>query len=876
MYANVLIVETPGNIDQIYTYAIPAGMKVEVGAMVLVPLRRRNCKGIVLSVQETRPVFDHKSSPKSAGKGSASLSNDGKKESEEQESKVKEIRIREIKQVFAGPSMATPAALELAHWMADYYVCSLQKVIQLFLPPPVRVKEKLVYLFNPVRVGSVEEKLLPEAERRILELLRPKGTGAAGLTASEIKRKMGQAVEQELANLVTQQYLTVEIVYEPRVTPKKETMFRLKPSASVVPENPENPENSEHPQNLENAEQSGNAGSAKDGGPLELLKRAPRQQAIFNLLQEQPHSLTELKEKGVYKPDAIKALIDKGLIEKFEQGIERIPYGGQIEVSRPRFLNAAQQEACQTLCGSLAGQSRCKWLLYGVTGSGKTEVYLRVMEEALKQGKQVLYLVPEIALASQVIIQLLAAFGEQVAVLHSALAEGERYDQWRKIKEGRAKVVLGPRSAVFAPFSKLGLIIIDEEHENTYKQNEPDPRYDARTVAEKMAELTGAVLVLGSATPSLRTFYAASQGKYGLLKLAGRVGSRLLPHIEIIDMKRERLEGNSGLFSAKLLAALRQTIEAGEQAILFINRRGFHTYVMCRECGKPLLCPRCNITLNYHRAKGKLVCHYCNFVRALPRNCPFCGSTYVRYYGTGTERVAEELRRFFPELPFIRMDTDTTQRKDSHFQMLQAFREGRAKVLIGTQMIAKGLDFPQVTMVGILNPDFLLNMPDYQAGERAFQLMTQVAGRAGRGEEPGNVYIQTYDPEHYLFAAVLKQDYEEFYRQEIANRQMLQYPPFTYLARILASGYNEKQVQERIAYWAALLEKQLAEEKTVEILGPGPAPIDFLKKRYRYHIIIKSTELVPVQKLASLVREKALTLGGEIRTIIDVEPQSLL
>lgn len=824
MYANILIVDKPGNYERVFTYSIPAGMKVQSGAMVLVPVRRQYCQGLVLSLQEKQPDFIHD------------------KERPE---------IKEIKQVFEGLTGVTPLAIQLAQWIADYYVCSLSKVMELFLPPPVRLKEELVYLINSSAFGKAEEMLLPEQERRILALLREKTTDGDGLSALEIRRRLGRPVERELSNLADSHFLTVKKVYLPEVTEKEETVFAVREEKCPAPD-------------IE-----------------QMLQRAPRQREIFQALLEKPTSVTELKAKGLYHRPALNALIAKELIVAFAKEVERKPYTIKPVSERPASLNQAQKEACEALCASLTAGGG-KWLLHGVTGSGKTEVYLHVMTEALARGRQVLYLVPEIALTSQVVAILIAAFGEDVAILHSALSPGERYDQWRKIREGRARVVIGPRSAVFAPFSRLGLIIIDEEHEHTYKQNEPDPRYDARTVAEKLADLTGAVLVRGSATPALRTYYATYSGEYRLLQLAERVASRPLPEIEIVDMCKERQQGTSGIFSSKMLTALQDTLAAGEQAILFLNRRGFHTYVMCRECGKPLVCPRCNITLNYHRTKGELVCHYCNYVRSLPRNCSSCGSTFVRYYGTGTERVAEEFVRYFPAVPFVRMDTDTTQKKDSHTKMLEAVQKGQAKVLIGTQMIAKGLDFPQVTLVGILNPDLLLNMPDYQAAERAYQLMTQVAGRAGRGEEPGKVLIQTYQPDNYLFTSVIRQNYGEFYRQEMANRQMLQYPPFAYLARILVSGYHEQQVKQRIQLWAELIKAELKKSEAlpadgnVEILGPGPAPLELLKKRFRYHIIIKSTELPVVQKLAGHIREKALEFSGEVRTVIDIEPQSLL
>lgn len=806
MYADVLIMGTPSNHEQIFTYKIPAELNIQAGLLVSVPLRQRTLQGLVLSVYQEKP----------------SLSG-----------------LKEIKQVLTQEPVVTACGLELAHWLADYYVCSLNKAMQLFLPPPVRKKEKILYF--PGTSFLAGELLLQEKESKILKILSDQA--ALGLTSRAIGRKLQQPVQKELEYLLENKLIRVVKVFVPQVTKKEKIVFQIK---------------------------------AGCGEAEELLRRAPRQRAILELLREAPHTQDDLKAKGVYSKTALQGLIEKELIERCREGVVRHPLQGKLLNVRPPVLNLAQERACAAICHHLQAEPR-KWLLFGITGSGKTEVYLRVMEEVLRQGQQVLYLVPEISLTPQIVSLLADVFGEKVAILHSALSAGERYDQWMKIREGQASVVLGPRSAVFAPFTNLGLIIIDEEHENTYKQNEPDPRYDARRVAEKLAELAGATLIMGSATPSLRSFYLAEKGSYGLLKLPHRVASRPLPRIEIVDLKQELRAGNRSIFSKKLLESLQRTITEGEQAILFMNRRGFHTYVMCRECGKPLTCPHCSITLIYHHAKGKLVCHYCHYQRSLPKHCAFCGSSYVRYYGTGTERVAMEFAKLFPGVSFLRMDTDTTQRKDSHMRMIKEFQEGRAQVLIGTQMIAKGLDFPEVTLVGVVNPDFLVNMPDYQAGERAYQLMTQVAGRAGRGEKAGEVLIQTYDPEHYLFSAVVQQNYEAFYQQEIANREALQYPPFLYLARIMVSGYQERQVMQRIQEWLEILRSErLSLKEEVEFLGPGPAPLGFLKKRFRYHLLIKSGQLKVLQYLTRQVRERDLKNSGEPRTIIDLEPQNLL
>lgn len=806
MYADVLIMGTPSNYDQILTYQIPAEIKLREGSLVSVPVKNRISQGLVLAVHNNKPNLNS---------------------------------LKEIRQVLSSEPVITDSGLKLAYWLADYYVCSLNKVFPLFLPPAVRTKKQIVYVLNS---SSVEEMLLQEKERKILEVLR--ANQSSGLTLQEIERKVRQSVKNELEYLLENKFIRQETVFVPQVKSKKEVFFKIKAGAV---------------------------------GAEDLLKRAPLQRKIYELLQKSSCSEKDLKEKGLYSRSALQGLYEKKIIEIYYEEISRNPLLEKLSSERPQVLTPAQEHASEVICNHLQTDKR-KWLLFGITGSGKTEVYLRVMQKTINQGKQVLYLVPEISLTPQIVSLLAEVFGkEEVAILHSALSLGERYDQWRKIREGKARVVLGPRSAVFAPFTDLGLIIIDEEHENTYKQNEPDPRYDAHRVAEKLVEICGATLLMGSATPSLRSFFLSSKGDYQLLRLSHRVTARPLPVIEIIDQKKEISEGNRSIFSKKLVEYLQNTIKKGEQAILFINRRGFHSYIMCRECGKPLTCPHCSITLTYHHSLNKLLCHYCHYQRILPRKCDYCGSSYVRYYGTGTERVAAEFAKIFPNVSYLRMDTDTTQRKDSHMKILKEFQDGRAQVLIGTQMVAKGLDFPQVTLVGIVNPDFLLNMPDYQAGERAYQLMTQVAGRAGRGEKAGKVVIQTYDPQHYLFSSVVRQNYEEFYLQEIANREILQYPPYTHLLRIMVSGFQEKKVLQRIEFWVELLQRNsLISKENVDILGPAPAPLGFLKKRYRYHIILKCKNLKVLQELAYEIRERDLQNSGEPRTIIDIEPLNLL
>ena len=806
MFCDVLILQPESNHDQIYTYLLPERAEAAVGSLVTVPVRQHLLQGLILKIYEEKPQL-----------------------------KV----IKPLKEVLCDEPVLSSLGLSLASWLSDYYVCSLNKAVHVFLPPSVRQKEEEILLPGP----KIEEHLfLSEMERVVLQ--EAIANEARGIFSRQIVGKYGIEAKTALDNLKKAGCLQVKKVFFPKVTAKKIRAVRL-------------------------------TGRYNDGEILR--KKAPRQAEIIEMLKAGPQPVAELQKEGKRVSSVLKGLIEKGWVEIFEIEAGRDPKSVVLETKRPPVLNIDQQAACQAICESIRKRENQIFYLFGVTGSGKTEVYLKAVEEALSLGKQTLYLVPEIALTPQIISILLSAFGPQVAVLHSALSPGERYDEWQRIRRGEARVILGPRSAVFAPFSHLGLIIIDEEHENTYKQNEPDPRYDARRVAQQLALYHKATLVFGSATPSLQGFYRAHRGQYRLLELPKRAGQHSLPDITIIDMKKELKAGNPSLFSSALLGSLERVLASGEQAILFINRRGYHTYGLCRECGHPLMCPHCSITLTYHASRQALTCHYCGFKRTVPRNCPSCGSGFIRFFGTGTERVEQELGRLFPQASYVRMDADTTRNKGSHAAILKDFAAGKTQILIGTQMVAKGFDFPAVTLVGVINADTLLNMPDFQAAERTFQLLTQVAGRAGRGEKKGEVLVQTYFPEHYLFSTVVRNDYRLFFQQEMQNRLLLQYPPYHYLARILVSGFAEKNVVERVDFLAEMLKIEINSSPCkAELLGPAPAPVAIVRGRYRYHLLLKSENLHFLRKLARLIKDKAGELPLETRTIIDIEPQSIL
>ena len=506
-------------------------------------------------------------------------------------------------------------------------------------------------------------------------------------------------------------------------------------------------------------------------------------------------------------------------------------------------LTPHQQETLEAVRDELnAGRGR--YLLYGVTGSGKTEVFIRMVRQTLALGRSAIILVPEIALTPQMVSWFRGRFGDVAAVLHSRLSAGERFDEWRRIRRGDAKVIIGARSAVFAPCEHLGLIVVDEEHETTYLSDR-HPRYDAREVAEWRCDREGAALVLASATPSILSFARARRGDLTLLEMPVRVNDRPMPVVELVDMRGELNGGNRSIFSALLQRRLRECVQAGEQAILLMNRRGYNSFVSCRSCGKVIKCPNCDVAMTYHLAAndGRLHCHYCGHTMPVPEKCPECGGPHIRYFGAGTQKVEEELKKLLPGVTTVRMDVATTSGKDGHRKLLEIFRSRRAQVLIGTQMIAKGLDFPHVTLVGVVAADQTLNLPDYRSRERTFQLLTQVAGRAGRGALPGQVIIQTYKPEDETILAASRQDYRAFFEMEFARRRRGLYPPFTVIARLLVEASTpEKANGVCVALHdrcRALLEAHPDWQRRVLLLMMDIPSVSMLRGKYRCHIVMK-------------------------------------
>lgn len=617
-----------------------------------------------------------------------------------------------------------------------------------------------------------------------------------------------------------------------------------------------------------------------DEGQMEQFAREhPRSIRQLELLRR----LTQGDQETAHlNAQALRALAEKGAVEIYAREVRRKPLSFQAAQDAPEFeLTPGQRHAVQSITAAMdAGGGR--FLLNGVTGSGKTEVYIRCIRHALEQNRGAIVLVPEIALTPQMVAWFRARFGDQAAVLHSALSAGEKFDEWRRIRFGEARVVVGARSAIFAPMEEIGVIIVDEEHENSY-QSESRPRYDAREVAWRRAEVNHAALVLGSATPSISSFMRCMPGvrpenRLELLEMRQRVGGRPLPQVELVDMRGEFERGNHSIFSAKLAQALDECLKAGQQAVLFINRRGHSTFVSCRKCGYVVKCAQCDVSMTYHQSENLLKCHYCGNTLPPPRACPQCGSAYIKYFGAGTQKVAEEVRKRFPEARIVRMDVDTTRGKDAHEKILSRFRSGEANVLVGTQMIAKGLDFPNVTLVGVVAADMTLNLPDYRSVERTFQLITQVAGRAGRGTQRGRVIVQTYDPSHYGIRLAANQDFRAFYRQESAFRKSALYPPYTQIVRIVYSGADEEKVSQAAQADEARLHAFMDQEglrRDVVQLRSLQAPIALLRGAHRWQLFLKMYFKGDLSAVCARMQEMAAAAPEGVRAELEVNPVNL-
>jgi len=765
--------------------------------------------------------------------------------------------LREVIKVLDEEPILKQEQRQLIDWMAEKFFCRHLDLLRLFLPPGLKVATEKCWKLEtecaPVEALEALSEVACTSHTISQEALEDFVARFSGITMEYTKLpELSRKEEQILAHLVRAGVVRTGWV------PKKQKISAKTVQAYKVIVNP------------------GACG----------IKLTPKQETVYTFMvkEEKAVSATRIMAATGVSAGVLTALTKKGVLEKTQLTVDRDPFLAPPPpmIEPPPKPNPEQENALRLITRALQKRVPETFLLHGVTGSGKTEVYLRAIEETLQRGKKAIYLVPEISLTPQTVRRVRARFGEDLAILHSSLSAGERFDQWWKIKRGEVKVVVGARSALFAPVSDLGLIIMDEEHEYTYKQEET-PRYHSREVAKKISQLTGSPLILGSATPALESYYQAETGEIQKIPLSRRVMNRALPEIRLIDLREEFKAKRFTVLSPPLVAAVTETLSRREQVILLLNRRGYATFINCRECGHVIKCPSCDVTLTYHQRPNVLRCHYCDYKEKPPDLCPHCGSHYIRYFGKGTQRLEEELRELFPQARTVRMDLDTTGRKGSHERIYSQLVQGEVDILVGTQMVAKGLDLPKVTLVGVIAADSALGLPDFRSAERTYQILTQAAGRAGRGEKPGLVYIQTFNPEHYSIAAVAHQKEEEFYRKELGYRREGMYPPFTNLIRLVFSGGNKRSVLKAALETTDELKKAVSSgsltsgQVSIQIIGPNPAAIEKVQDRYRWQTLIKAPDLsVFYQPLPQIISELRRKKYRDVRIIIDENPYSML
>lgn len=794
--------------QKLFIYRVPSDLRVKPGDIVSVPFGTQQIGGIVIQFLDQ-------------------LSPD-----------LPEHRVKAVEDIICNGFFPS-TYWQLLQQVSNYYQTPLISVIRTALPPGLLGKSQRRIRLTSEPIPKDVQLFLNPAAASLLNLLQSSGT--KDFTWKYLKQNVINA-QRGLKDLLQRKW--VESYLEPPSPPRP----KLKQAVTLV----------------------------DDIIPLDLT---PRQQEVLTLvikvLKQQGGELwfNDLIKICSTSSSLLKNLAEKGCIIITEREILRQNQGIFQTPDQPKILNQYQTQSLQTI-NSLSSYAQV--LLHGVTGSGKTEVYLQAIAPILNQGKSALVLVPEIGLTPQLTDRFRARFGDQVFVYHSALSDGERYDTWRNMTLGLPQIIIGTRSAIFAPLPKLGLIILDEEHDSSFKQDQPPPCYHARKVAQWRAELENCPLILGSATPSLETWLEIKQKNQQnrfYLSLPERIQARPLPPIKIVDMRQELRQGNRSIFSYDLQTALNQLQETRQQGILFIHRRGHSTFVSCRSCGYVMECPHCDVSLAYHHehpnAAQLLRCHYCNYSQLYPQRCPDCDSPYFKHFGSGTQRVIEELNRLFPELKSIRFDSDTTSRKNAHRTLLTQFANKEADLLVGTQMLTKGLDLASVSLVGIVSADGLLHLSDYRASERAFQTLVQVAGRAGRGNDPGRVILQTYTPEHPVIQAVQRHDYESFVATELQQRQELNYPPYGRLILLRLSSFNQKNVEETAKKLAELLLENNP-DSNFELLGPAPAPILRVANRYRWQILIKTS-----QDSSIILPKFSEFNSGSVYITIDIDPLHL-
>lgn len=765
-----------------YTYRLPANLEHVAlpGCRALVPLGKRVMTGFIMKRVDTIAFPPEK--------------------------------LKDVFDILDEQPLFDEQRLQLAHWISEYYLAGLGEVLRTMLPPGLEQESK--QFVRLVREPEPEElRRLQTRAPRQFELVQTL-QGKKGYKIAFLAKHLGyQGVRESLRGL--RQAGLVEILQE----------FSLASARALAVTY------------VQLTEGGRTALTQKEREPVKLS--AKQWESLALLRQKGPQSRPFLLKKIKLARTSLDALVKKSLVELTKQEVDRNPYTEHSAVAPSFILNEEQSRAVEAVSSALSQNAFGVYLLHGITGSGKTQVYIEAIRHALALGKGAIALVPEISLTPQTVARFQSNFGLNIAVLHSRLSHGERYDAWRRVQRGEAKLVIGPRSAVFAPVHNLGLIVVDEEHESSYKQVDPSPRYHARDVAIMRAKMSNAAVLLGSATPALESYYNASAGKYHLLELPRRIDNVPLPEVRLLDMMRFRKTApdREGIFSRILLGKILEKLERKEQIIILQNRRGFAPMVKCVECGFTKICGACNIPLTYHRRGHALRCHYCNHFEKAPDVCPQCHSLDLIFKGIGTQKVEEALHELLPQARVVRMDSDTTRGKLAHDRILREFGEHKFDVLLGTQMIAKGLDFHRVTLVGVISADSSLLRPDFRAGERTFQLLTQVAGRAGRKNLPGEVIIQTYSPMNFCLICAQQHDFHKFFNAEIEQRRQLLYPPFVRLAVVLFRHKDNEKVRGVANDFAALVRNTKA---PVEVYGPTPAPLQRLQDEFRWQVMIKS------------------------------------
>jgi len=868
MFAEVAV---PVYIRQTFTYRLIGDMahRAQVGCRVVVPFNKKLLTGFIVALNENL------------------------------QGELPETHILDVEELFDETPIIDGEMLELTHWMSDYYYAPWGECIRAALPSGANIATEQMLTITDA--GRAELAHLSggfawsSTKHQALELLYHSGT----INSKELERHLPKAQTASLIRTLKHAgFISVlQQATESRLKPKLQNAVRLRSQESdVEPANGNTTNNGGRglklvePEITEGDQQPADASKKittkkrrTSDSELQTLNSAKQlneqQQRLINILGEADDamSLSELLEQAEVSASVVRTLEKRGIVEVFPREVRRDPLAHlkqqQMDLVK---LNDEQQQALDQIIEKIDKHEYATFLLHGVTGSGKTEIYIRAMLDVTGRGMSALMLIPEIALTPMFSRRLRAHFGDAVAILHSSLSEGERMDEWRRIKEGEARVVIGTRSAVFAPLENLGLIVIDEEHETTYKQDE-SPRYHGRDTAIMRAMRAKAVVVIGSATPSLESFHNAHIGKSSYIKLESRYGNRPLAEVLAVDMREVfKRHGKQQTFSDELKQAIIETYQRKEQTIILLNRRGFSSFALCRTCGDALKCINCDVTLTYHRFNSSLVCHYCNYMRPAPKTCPQCDGVYIQYVGEGTEQIEAKLKELYPDMNIARADRDTTRRRGTLEHLLMEFSAGTIDLLVGTQMLAKGHDFHNVTLVGVISVDVGLSLPDFRAAERTFQLLTQVAGRAGRGSLPGRVIIQTYHPEHYALMCAKDQDYEEFYRREINFRRSMHYPPFTALINICVRDKEFDKANSAATDLAREL-REFARDASLRVLGPAPAPIARIKNEHRFQILIKARSRKRAREALDFGMERVILAGHNPRNFsIEVDPISLM